>query len=83
MNEMQQILPVVLAGGGGTRLWPLSRGHYPKQFLVVEDGVTLLQGTLKRLTTQGKLPANFLQPMVVSARSATRLMMSALIIRTP
>ena len=65
MNDMQQILPVVLAGGGGTRLWPLSRGHYPKQFLVVEDGVTLLQGTLKRLTTQGKLPANFLQPMVV------------------
>ena len=33
---MQQILPVILAGGGGTRLWPLSRGHYPKQFLAVE-----------------------------------------------
>ncbi len=62
---MQKILPVILAGGGGTRLWPLSRGHYPKQFLAVEGGVTLLQGTLKRLTTQSKLPANFLQPMVV------------------
>ncbi len=62
---MQQILPVVLAGGGGTRLWPLSRGHYPKQFLAVEGGVTLLQGTLKRLTTQGKWPAHFLPPMVV------------------
>jgi len=62
---MNQILPVVLAGGGGTRLWPLSRGHYPKQFLAVADDVTLLQGTLQRLTTNGQLPAHFLPPMVV------------------
>ncbi|MGE0430537.1 MAG: mannose-1-phosphate guanylyltransferase/mannose-6-phosphate isomerase [Hydrogenophaga sp.] len=62
---MNQILPVILAGGGGTRLWPLSRGHYPKQFLAVDGDTTLLQGTLKRLTTQGRLPSHFLPPMVV------------------
>lgn len=62
---MQQILPLVLAGGGGTRLWPLSRGHYPKQFLAVQEGVTLLQGTLERLTSRGKLCANLLPPMAV------------------
>ena len=37
-----QIIPLILAGGGGTRLWPLSRGHYPKQFLAVTPGATLL-----------------------------------------
>ncbi len=43
------ILPVILAGGGGTRLWPLSRGHYPKQFLALGGDDSLLQQTLTRL----------------------------------
>ncbi len=43
------ILPVILAGGGGTRLWPLSRGHYPKQFLALGGNDSLLQQTLTRL----------------------------------
>ena len=43
------IVPVILAGGGGTRLWPLSREHYPKQFLSFADEPTLLQKTLARL----------------------------------
>jgi len=43
------ISPVVLAGGGGTRLWPLSREHYPKQFLKILGEYTLLQHTLLRL----------------------------------
>ena len=43
------ILPVILAGGGGTRLWPLSRGHYPKQFLTIAGNDSLLQQTLTRL----------------------------------
>jgi mannose-1-phosphate guanylyltransferase/mannose-6-phosphate isomerase len=64
-HSMHDILPVVLAGGGGTRLWPLSRGHYPKQFLRVEEDVTLLQGTLRRLTVGGRFPAHFLPPVVV------------------
>ncbi len=40
--------PVILAGGGGTRLWPLSREYYPKQFLNLFGDQTLLQNTLSR-----------------------------------
>jgi mannose-1-phosphate guanylyltransferase/mannose-6-phosphate isomerase len=44
------ITPVVLSGGSGTRLWPLSREHYPKQLLAVAGpGETMLQSTLLRL----------------------------------
>lgn len=43
------LLPVVLAGGGGSRLWPLSRQLYPKQFLSLDGGPTMLQKTLGRL----------------------------------
>jgi mannose-1-phosphate guanylyltransferase/mannose-6-phosphate isomerase len=44
------VCPVILAGGGGTRLWPLSREHYPKQFLRISGGLSLLQQTLARMT---------------------------------
>lgn len=43
------IVPIILAGGSGTRLWPLSRETYPKQFLPLLDGQSLFQHTLKRL----------------------------------
>ena len=44
------ILPVILAGGTGTRLWPLSRELYPKQFLTLAGELSMLQQTLMRLT---------------------------------
>jgi mannose-1-phosphate guanylyltransferase/mannose-6-phosphate isomerase len=44
------ITPVILAGGSGTRLWPLSRKLYPKQFMPLLDHHTLLQSTLLRLS---------------------------------
>ena len=43
------IVPVILAGGSGTRLWPLSRQQYPKQFLKLFGDYTMLQQTLQRL----------------------------------
>lgn len=43
------IRAVILAGGSGTRLWPLSRASYPKQFLALHGEDTLLQTTVKRL----------------------------------
>jgi len=42
-------VPVVLCGGSGTRLWPLSRNGFPKQFLVIEGNQTLFQLALARL----------------------------------
>ncbi len=44
------IHPVILSGGSGTRLWPLSREHYPKQLLQLVGEGTLLQQTVDRLT---------------------------------
>jgi mannose-1-phosphate guanylyltransferase / mannose-6-phosphate isomerase len=43
------IVPVILSGGSGTRLWPLSRELYPKQLLPLLGEDTMLQSTLKRL----------------------------------
>ncbi|MES2675585.1 MAG: mannose-1-phosphate guanylyltransferase/mannose-6-phosphate isomerase [Pseudomonadota bacterium] len=43
------IIPVILAGGSGTRLWPLSRQHYPKQLLKLFGDSTMLQQTVLRL----------------------------------
>ncbi|KZN58218.1 mannose-1-phosphate guanyltransferase [Pseudoalteromonas luteoviolacea CPMOR-1] len=43
------ILPIIMAGGSGTRLWPLSRGNYPKQFLKLHGEKTMLQETITRL----------------------------------
>jgi mannose-1-phosphate guanylyltransferase/mannose-6-phosphate isomerase len=40
---------LILAGGSGTRLWPLSRKNYPKQFLKLNSGSSLLQQTVERL----------------------------------
>ncbi len=45
------IVPVILAGGSGTRLWPLSREAYPKQFIPLFDNQSLFQKTLARLTS--------------------------------
>ncbi|NLA51926.1 MAG: mannose-1-phosphate guanylyltransferase/mannose-6-phosphate isomerase, partial [Alcaligenaceae bacterium] len=46
---MITIQPVILAGGVGTRLWPLSRESYPKQFLTLNGEYTLLQQTWLRV----------------------------------
>ena len=46
---MSQILPIVLCGGSGTRLWPLSRKTLPKQFAPLLGDKSLLQLTLERL----------------------------------
>lgn len=43
-----KILPVVLSGGAGTRLWPVSRRAYPKPFMKMADGESLAQKTIKR-----------------------------------
>jgi mannose-1-phosphate guanylyltransferase / mannose-6-phosphate isomerase len=58
------IVPVILSGGSGTRLWPLSRSMYPKQFLHFfnGDGRSLLGSTLARLDSE---KADFAAPLIV------------------
>jgi len=47
------LIPVILSGGAGTRLWPVSREAYPKPFIRLADGKTLLQNTLERAVMVG------------------------------
>ncbi len=56
-----QIYPVILSGGAGTRLWPLSRASYPKQLLKLVSDRTLLQETAMR----GLADVGFAAPIVV------------------
>jgi mannose-1-phosphate guanylyltransferase / mannose-6-phosphate isomerase len=60
------VRPVILCGGSGTRLWPLSREHYPKQLLALNGERTLLQETVLRCRALGGLEdASTQNPLVV------------------
>ncbi len=48
-DSVHQVTPVILCGGSGTRLWPLSRTAFPKQFLVLSGKTTLFQQAVERL----------------------------------
>jgi mannose-1-phosphate guanylyltransferase/mannose-6-phosphate isomerase len=55
---------IILAGGGGTRLWPLSTEDFPKQFLSFSDGLSLLQKTVQRFAK-----APFVNEVLISTNS--------------
>ncbi len=70
--KMMMIQPVILCGGSGTRLWPLSREHYPKQLLALCGEHSLLQETVLRLkglenqsTSSGK-EVSLGKPLIIS-----------------
>ena len=63
MNSPVLIQPVVLSGGSGTRLWPLSREKYPKQLLSLVGQDSLLQATVRRVS--GTPGVELTTPMVV------------------
>ena len=47
--DLADVIPVILSGGAGTRLWPLSRELRPKQLLPLTGKLTLLQDTVQRI----------------------------------
>ena len=53
MSADSKIIPVLLCGGSGTRLWPLSRKSYPKQFVPLVGEETLFQASAARLSGAG------------------------------
>ena len=53
MTNILNITPVILCGGSGTRLWPLSRTGFPKQFLVLSGTTSLFQQAVSRLNQLG------------------------------
>lgn len=57
-NTSRTIVPIILSGGMGTRLWPLSRENYPKQFLNLADAhLSLIQQTIKRVSDRTRFAA--------------------------
>lgn len=59
---MTIVHPVILCGGSGARLWPMSRKSYPKQFCALIDDDSLYQATIKRVSGDGFAP-----PIIVTA----------------
>jgi mannose-1-phosphate guanylyltransferase/mannose-1-phosphate guanylyltransferase/mannose-6-phosphate isomerase len=69
MVKERLIHPVVLCGGGGTRLWPVSRVEYPKPFLPLIGGTTMFEQAVRRVadfTNEGDGGLRFAAPIVVA-----------------
>jgi len=63
---MIQVTPVILCGGSGTRLWPLSRTGFPKQFLCLTGDDSLFQQAAKRLTGLANNAIEVAAPLIVT-----------------
>jgi len=62
---MIKILPVILCGGSGSRLWPLSRTNMPKQFLTIENELTLFQESVERTLKISNSDFNSEMPIIL------------------
>ncbi|MEO6278758.1 sugar phosphate nucleotidyltransferase, partial [Roseateles sp.] len=65
MASKISVLPVIMAGGSGTRLWPLSRAGYPKQFLVLSGNESLFQLAARRLAALASPEFEMTGPCIV------------------
>jgi mannose-1-phosphate guanylyltransferase/mannose-1-phosphate guanylyltransferase/mannose-6-phosphate isomerase len=82
-----KIVPVILAGGSGTRLWPVSRDAFPKQFQPLTGPLSTYQQTLKRVSD----PALYEKPVIITSdafrffarRQATDIGIEATIVLEP
>lgn len=66
MTRPTKVQPVILCGGSGTRLWPLSRAGFPKQFLCLTGADSLFQQAAKRLMGLGTDHIQVADPLVVT-----------------
>ena len=64
-HPVLSVLPVIMAGGSGTRLWPLSRALYPKQFLILQGNQSLFQQAHLRLQELADADIGVAKPCVV------------------
>ena len=65
-NSKKRVQPVILCGGSGSRLWPLSRAGFPKQFLCLTGPESLFQQAAKRLVGLGTESTYVADPLVVT-----------------
>lgn len=63
---MINVTPVILCGGSGTRLWPLSRTGFPKQFLCLTGSESLFQQAVQRLSSLGDSDIKIAPPLIVT-----------------
>jgi mannose-1-phosphate guanylyltransferase/mannose-6-phosphate isomerase len=63
---MINVTPVILCGGSGTRLWPLSRAGFPKQFLSLTGNESLFQQAAQRLVALGAVDIQVAKPLIVT-----------------
>ena len=66
MTKFTQAQPVILCGGSGTRLWPLSRAGFPKQFLTLTGKESLFQQATQRLFALGDSNISIAKPIIVT-----------------
>lgn len=72
MTESQnryEVTPVILCGGSGTRLWPLSRTGFPKQFLCLTGNESLFQQAAQRLADLGNVDMQVTAPVIVTGEA--------------
>ncbi|MCH9665043.1 MAG: mannose-1-phosphate guanylyltransferase/mannose-6-phosphate isomerase [Gammaproteobacteria bacterium] len=71
-----KLFPIIMAGGSGSRLWPVSRRDYPKQFIALtESNLSLFQLTLKRLYSTSEL-SSILAPSIIVTNEEYRFIVS-------
>lgn len=66
IHNHYEVTPVILCGGSGTRLWPLSRAGFPKQFLCLTGNESLFQRAAQRLTDLGSADIQVTAPLIVT-----------------
>ncbi len=65
-KNRHEVTPVILCGGSGTRLWPLSRTGFPKQFLCLTGNQSLFQQAAQRLADLGNADIQVTSPLIVT-----------------